>query len=312
MFDYVVPHGRQVVYTALTAIFLEALVEIILSETLGFCVGVRQVVDLAHECLKKASQKNIPAYSIGWFIHNQRVVKQLSELGLRHIEQPEDAPAGVALVRAHGITDELRNRFIQAGFELIDGTCRNVEYSQKIIRDVNKDDHIVIAGIAGHSEVTALSGVQDNDGVVIPSFVVQNTQDVNNLPHIGGRWVLMTQTTLPASEYKNILQAMKQKFGDSMIIGNHLCAGALRRNKALIDLCGQVEAVIVVGGKNSANTTALAHLVEDNGLPAFHVESAEEVTEQMRCYSIVGLTAGTSTPQSDIDEVYKALKGEML
>ncbi|HOX08679.1 MAG TPA: 4-hydroxy-3-methylbut-2-enyl diphosphate reductase [Planctomycetota bacterium] len=283
--------------------------EVILSKSMGFCMGVKQVVDLAHECLRLAAEQGVPAYSIGWFIHNQRVVNQLAVLGLRHIEKPTDGKPGVALIRAHGITDTLRQSFLEAGFTLIDGTCRNVQASQTIIRDTDRSDHVVIAGIAGHSETIALAGVKDAGGNFIACHVVQNTDDVHDLPDAQGTWILMTQTTLPASEYKAILQAMKDKYGPSLVVGNHLCPGALRRNKALDELCSQVEAVVVVGGKNSANTMALVRLVEEHGKQAFHVESASEVTDAMRAFSRMGLTAGTSTPQSDIDEVHRALKG---
>lgn len=283
--------------------------EVIRSKTMGFCMGVKQVVDLAHECLRIAKDKGVPAYSIGWFIHNQRVVKQLADLGLRHIERPEEGVPGVALIRAHGITDVLRQEFIDAGYELIDGTCRNVASSQSIIRNTGKNTLVVVAGIAGHSEVVALSGVTTTENTLIPTVVVQSVNDVQNLPDDPKTVILMTQTTLPALDYRAILQAMKDKYGTALRIGNHLCAGALRRNKALLELCETVEAIVVVGGKNSANTAALVRLVEEFGLPAFHVESALEITEEMRSFNRVGLTAGTSTSQHDIDDVYSELKG---
>ena len=283
--------------------------EVIRSKTMGFCMGVRQVVDLAHECLRIAEEKGVPAYSIGWFIHNQRVVKQLADLGLRHIEKPEEGEPGVALIRAHGITDALRQKFIDAGYELIDGTCRNVVSSQSVIRNTSENALVVIAGIAGHSEVVALSGVTSAEHALIPSVVVQSAEDVQYLPSNPQIVILMTQTTLPALDYRAILQAMKDRYGSTLRIGNHLCAGALRRNKALIELCEAVDAVVVVGGRNSANTAALVRLVEEYPLPAFHVESAQEITEDMRSFARVGLTAGTSTSQRDIDEVFSALKG---
>ena len=286
--------------------------EVVQSKTMGFCMGVSRVVDLAHTCFTVAAEKHLPVYSIGWFIHNQGVMEDFAMKGMKHIERPEDGPPGVGLIRAHGIPDPLRKAFIDAGFTLIDGTCRNVENSQNIIRSVSDRTTVVVAGIVGHSEVVALSGVWNKTGKIVPCLMVQSVEDVEKLPPPKGKYLLMTQTTLPSMQYKDILQAMKDRFGQKFTIGNHLCPGALRRNKALEELCGQVEAVVVVGGRISANTISLVKIVKEHGLPAWHVESASEVTDDMRAFSRVGLTAGTSTPQTDIEAVLCALKGERL
>ncbi len=284
--------------------------EVILSKSLGFCSGVAHVIGLAEECFRIAAEKQLPVYSIGWFIHNQRVVDSFIARGMRHIEHPGGGLPGVALIRAHGIPDILRKSFEDAGYILVDGTCHNVAYSQNIIRNVPVGTTIVIAGIVGHSEVVALSGLWDGAGKLVPVSVVQSAQDVVSLPDQLGEYLLMTQTTLPAIQYKEIFNAMKDRFGQRLTIGNHLCPGALRRNKALIDLCAQVEAVVVVGGLKSANTTALAKIVAGQGLPVWHIESAHGVVPEMMVFKRIGLTAGTSTPQNDIDAVFNALKGE--
>jgi (E)-4-hydroxy-3-methyl-but-2-enyl pyrophosphate reductase len=285
-------------------------VEVILSKSLGFCSGVGHVIGLAQECFRIAAEKQLPVYSIGWFIHNQRVVDSFIAKGMRHIEHPEDGLPGVALIRAHGIPDTLRKSFFDAGYFLVDGTCHNVGYSQNIIRNIQVGTTIVIAGIVGHSEVVALSGLCDSAGSLVPVSVVESAQDVTLLPDRLGEYVLMTQTTLPAIQYKEIFNAMRERFGTRLTIGNHLCPGALRRNKALIELCAGVEAVVVVGGLKSANTTALAKIVTEQGLPVWHIESAQAVIPEMRIFKRIGLTAGTSTPKDDIDDVYRALKGE--
>ncbi len=284
--------------------------EVIRSKSIGFCAGVSHVIKLADDCFRVAAEKQLPVYSIGWFIHNQRVVNEFIRRGMKHIERPEDGEPGVALIRAHGIPDKLRNEFIRAGYTLVEGTCRNVKYSQNFIRSITSGAHIVVAGIEGHSEVVALSGLWDGFGQNISVSVVQSADDVDNLPSFDGEYILMTQTTLPGVQYKEIINAMRDRFGSKVTIGNHLCPGALRRNKALIELCGEVDAVVVVGGKTSANTMALATIVTEQGLPVWHVESADEVSDDMRKFSRIGLTAGTSTPQSDIDAVYEILKGE--
>jgi 4-hydroxy-3-methylbut-2-enyl diphosphate reductase len=278
---------------------------------MGYCNGVSHVIDKAWECLRLAKESNLPAYSIGWFIHNPTVVARFERAGMRHINDPGDGPPGIALIRAHGIADPLRHRFEQAGFTLIDGTCGTVAYSQRLIRRVDPSIRVVILGLHGHSEVTALSNVWDEHKQVIPVHVVETEEDVDALPDFGQDHVLlMAQTTFPQVQYDVLSLAMQKRFGDRLQMGNRLCPTTFRRHEAIASLCKRVEAVIVVGGKMSANTTSLVHLVKKKGLPVWHIESAKEIPAAIFSYRKVGVTAGTSTPPEDIEEVISALEAQ--
>lgn len=282
--------------------------EVVLSSSIGFCAGVAQVIKLANECLEAGMQERLPVYSIGSFIHNPRVMASFASRGLQEIHLPVHAVPGIALIRAHGITDHLRCGFLEAGFRLVDGTCRNVQYSQQIIRTVDVNDHVVVAGIAGHSEVVALSGLYNSLGTFVPVEVVGSVSDVASLQWESGRIIFMTQTTMPANSYQAILHAMKERFSGRLEIGNHLCPGAIRRNRSVEELCFAVDALVVVGGKGSANTTALADMGREHGLAVWHIESAEEIEQNMFEFDRIGLTAGTSTPREDIEAVKNALE----
>ena len=109
--------------------------------------------------------------------------------------------------------------------------------------------------------------------------------------------------------YDEILEALKRRYAERLKVGNRLCPTTYRRHSALLELCQEVDAVVVVGGKMSANTTALTHLVEKNKLPVWHVESYKELPSEIFTYSKVGVTAGTSTPDEDIEEVIAHLMG---
>jgi 4-hydroxy-3-methylbut-2-enyl diphosphate reductase len=279
------------------------------SAIMGYCNGVAHVINLAHECIRIAKAADLPAYSIGWFIHNPTVVEQFSQAGMRHIETPEDGPPGVALIRAHGIGDSLRERFERAGYRLIDGTCGTVAYSQRMIRNSDPSWHVVLAGLADHSEVKALANVWDAEGETIPVSIVEHEHMVDDLPAFGDDTVLlMAQTTFPSVTYEKITQRMQYRFCDRLKMGNRLCPITSRRHEAINQLCGKVDAVIVIGGKMSANTASLARLVEQRGLPVWHIEHAHEIPDEIYQFPRVGITAGTSTPPEDIDAVYEALK----
>ncbi len=276
---------------------------------MGYCNGVAHVIEMAEKCLALAKAEQLPAYSIGWFIHNPNVVKRFTESGMQQIEHPSDGPPGIALIRAHGIGDPLRTEFVKAGFKLLDGTCGTVAYSQRMIRNMKSSSHIVISGLLGHSEVSALSNVWDKSHQIVPVSIVQTPDDVDSLPLFGSDTVVfMTQTTFPLVSYDVIKSRMEEKYGPRLQIGNRLCPTTSRRLEAINMLCSKVDAVIVIGGKMSANTTALATLVNKRGLPVWHIEDAHEIPDEIFTYQRVGITAGTSTPPEDIDSVYQVLK----
>ena len=211
--------------------------EVVLSSSIGFCAGVAQVIKLANECLDAGLHEGLPVYSIGSFIHNPRVMASFASRGLLQIHGPEGVKPGIALIRAHGITDTLRLAFIDAVFRLVDGTCRNVQYSHHIIPSVEEGRHVGGAGIAGRSEVIALSGLRNFRGEQVPVEVVGSVHDVSTLHWSNGRILCMTQTTMPANSYQEIMHAMKERFGDRLEIGNHLCPGAIRRKRSVEELC---------------------------------------------------------------------------
>lgn len=279
------------------------------SQIMGYCNGVAHVIELAKECLRIAKERDLPAYSIGWFIHNPTVVERFVQAGMQHIDTPQDGPPGIALIRAHGIGDPLRQQFEQSGFTLIDGTCGTVAYSQRMIRNVDPRTHVVVIGLKGHSEVAALSNVWNDAKQLVPVLVVENRKDIEALSDFGDSTVLlMAQTTFPQLHYEELKSMMQDKYGSRLKMGNRLCPTTFRRHEAIAHLCTKVDAVIVIGGRMSANTTSLVHLVEEKGLPVWHIESVREIPREIFTFQRVGVTAGTSTPPEDIDAVIAALE----
>jgi 4-hydroxy-3-methylbut-2-enyl diphosphate reductase len=284
-------------------------VVVIRSQSMGYCSGVSQVIEKAKEALALAKTKNVPAYSIGWFIHNPSVVNSFQQKGMNSIESPDGHLPGVALIRAHGIGDPLRKAFIDAGFTLIDGTCPTVAYSQRLIRTSDPSWNIVIIGQKGHSEVVALSRVWNKEHQLVDVTIIESEEEFLSLPSYEDQSVfLMVQTTFNHLLYEKLKQMMSDKYGSRLIMGNKLCPTTARRHKAVLELCKEVDAVIVVGGKMSANTRSLAQLVERQQLPVWHIETVNDLPSEIRKFAVVGVTAGASTPNEDIDEVIQTLE----
>ncbi len=275
---------------------------------MGYCNGVSQVIRYAQDVVDRARREGKRAYSIGWFIHNPSVVNHFISQGMEHIDSPEGHEPGIALIRAHGIADDLRERFEQAGYTLVDGTCGTVAHSQSLIREVGESDHILIIGLHNHSEVKALSRVRGVSGRFVPVQIVQSVDEVDLLdipPQ--GKIVTVVQTTFEHELFHQILERLHHVFSDRIVQANILCPSTKRRHDSLLAMLEKVEAVLVVGGKMSANTRALAELVESRKVPVWHIEDASQIPHQIYQYHSVGITAGTSTPEQDIRAVADTL-----
>lgn len=286
---------------------------VIRSQVLGYCNGVSRVIELAQECIDRAHDEGVNAYTIGWFIHNPNVVARFADQGMIHINSPLGVTPGIALIRAHGITDTLRNEFLKAQFTLIDGTCGTVAYSQQLVRDVKDNQQVIIIGLKNHSEVIALSGVLDKKNNIVPVTVIETEEDLS-LMHIppSKELLIVVQTTFESDSYIHLLNLLKETYGQRVVIANRLCPSTKRRHDALLEMMKIVDAVLVVGGKMSANTAALAQLVIAGGVPVWHIEDKTEIPKEIYMYEKVGVTAGTSTPEEDIRAIIEELRGSTV
>ncbi len=285
--------------------------QVLQSKVLGYCNGVSRVIDLAQQCINLAKEKGLNAYTIGWFIHNSHVVSHFMSQGMNYISSPKGVVPGIALIRAHGIPDLLRNEFIEAGFILIDGTCGTVSYSQQLIRNVKENQKVVIIGLKKHSEVVGLSGVMNDKGLVVPVIVVEKEEDLSQIAaHETKDLLIIVQTTFETELYNSILEELIKRYPHKIVIGNKLCPSTKRRHDALINLMKEVDAILIVGGRMSANTAALAQIVKEGGIPVWHIEDKDEIPPEIFQFKKVGVSAGTSTPQEDIRAIIDILKGD--
>ena len=274
--------------------------KVIRANEMGMCFGVKDALNIAHS-LQDPTETAIH----GELVHNEEVLKDLSNRGFqmspesRRTELPESPKM---LVTAHGISDKERERLRVAGKDLIDTTCPLVRRVHLAARNLEKRGFfVVVIGKPNHVEVQGI--IEDLNNYV----VVQNIDDVYayEADQIG---VICQSTTAPVDAAK-IRKAIEAKNPDKEIrFVDTICEPTRIRQEANEELLGKIEALVVVGGKNSNNTKQLVHLAEERGIPALHVQTAADLDRQwFEPYSVVGLTAGTSTLDGTIEGVYEAL-----
>lgn len=274
---------------------------IIRAEEMGMCFGVRDALKLA-EAIEDPSQVTIH----GELVHNPAVIRRLAEAGFR--QSPEGdrdppPPTPLVLITAHGVSDAARRRLGIAGKGLIDATCPLVRRVHEAARELEAEGrHVLLIGKPGHVEVR---GVAED---LRRCDVIGEVDDVRSFE--AKRLGIVCQTTMPPDVVGAVCDRIRQlnPRADIRLIDT-VCLPTRMRQRAMLDLVGRVEAVVVVGGRNSNNTRRLVELCRQHQTPAHHVESASDLEPGwFEGVSTVGLTAGTSTLDETIDEVQRALE----
>jgi len=277
--------------------------KVVLAKTAGFCMGVKNAMEMV---LKAIHENHVNIYTYGPLIHNPQVMDLLQERGIRVLhegEKPKTPGAGLVVIRAHGIPPEERQSLEATGARIIDATCVRVARVQAIIRRfATKGYATIIVGDADHPEVRGLMGHTDGRG-----FVVSNLEEVANLPELD-QVIVVAQTTQSAGHFQDLAQAITARFPGAEI-RHTICDATANRQAEIGELARQVEALVVVGGRNSGNTQRLVQISQATGLPTYHVENEQELDiKDLSRYRTVGVTAGASTPHWLIGNVVSTLK----
>ena len=288
--------------------------QVIKSKLIGYCHGVDKTIALANNCLKKAKKEHLPAYSIGELIHNADTVQEFRDKGLEIISDPSEAEKGVALIRAHGIPDELRKRFLDLGFILLDSTCDNIKKTREMMRKAFKKKHLlVVMGKKSHAESKCLMGTLAEDGKQMGQILISSEEDLVKLKEFPKDIPLsiFTQSTFPEELYVKLKDMISDNFRN-VFSENKLCQACIIRKHKGLELAKTVDAVVVVGGKDSENTQNLAQFLRQGSKPVFFVQNASEITssliEELKSMNKIGICSGTSTPYKVIEEVCSKLE----
>ena len=279
--------------------------QIIKSEVMGFCFGVRRAVETAESALQKYGKG---VYSLGPLIHNENALKELKEKGLLIADEKEISTikdGSVVIIRAHGVAPDLIETLKNKKCTVIDATCPRVKANQKMVsRYTSADDYIILTGDKNHGEVIGLAGYAKSNFIQIQNY--DEAEKVQLPSNLKGQIVLLSQTTYNPLEFSKIESLLKSRF-PQIKVQNTICPATEERQNALLDLCSKVDALIVIGGKNSANTKRLCQTAKENCKFALHIQDESEIPDEIRKYEKIGITAGASTPDKIISLVETAL-----
>ena len=274
--------------------------KVILAKSAGFCMGVRRAVETTLDVIQK---EDTGVSTLGPLIHNPQVLNLLEERGVRVLRDIPEKESGTVIIRAHGVPPVHKEKLRMSGARVMDATCPHVVKVQVIIKKYLKQGYAtVIIGDRNHAEVEGLMGFAGSLGQV-----VSNREDINDL-HLEAPYIIVSQTTQDKTTFEELSQLILKRFPGGKIF-NTICDATHKRQEEVRSLCNDVEAMVVVGGKNSANTQRLAEIAEDMGCPVFLVETEEELDlGEVAKYECVGVTAGASTPTWMISRIVRILE----
>ncbi len=274
--------------------------KILLAKSAGFCMGVKRAIDMAYSA---ANEANGEVYTHGPLIHNPQELDRLDGDGIKWLDEDADIPNETVIVRAHGVAPNVLARISAAASNLVDATCPKVSAIHERIEDFSRQGFdVVIAGDPDHPEVVGLVG-----HVVTKSYVLRSADEVDTLPELE-KLVLVAQTTQDVENYEQIRARILERFPDARALST-ICSATTRRQTEVRRMVDEVDAMVVIGGRNSANTKRLHAICQEGGIDAYLVESASELPlEKLKTASVVGVTAGASTPRWVIKEVLETLE----
>jgi len=276
--------------------------KILITQSAGFCFGVKRAISIADETATKGG--NEPIHSLGPIIHNPQAVERLEQKGIRVVGRVEDITCGKAIIRSHGVTRSDRAVLEKNRITIVDATCPFVTKAQDYARMLSQEGYaVIVVGDPNHPEVkgiisyiaeevsvfTSIEGMRNAKGGQKVGIVAQTTQSFDNLRVF-------------------VVEAMK-RFQEVRVF-NTICNATKLRQEESTGLAGKADVMFVLGGYNSANTRRLAEICSEINPCTRHIETEYEVTQPMiKDASVVGVTAGASTPQWIIDGLVERLKG---
>ncbi len=279
----------------------EKKVQITVAKSAGFCPGVKSAIDKVLELSKQRTKK---IYTLGPLIHNRQVIETLKEKNIDSIDSPEEITDTdcIVVIRAHGIPPVEEARLRSIGCEVVDATCPLVKRAQEKIRIYALQGYdTIIVGDKKHAEITGLLGYTEGRGRVI-----SGPEEVAELPHFD-KLNVVAQTTQEPEVFAKAAELLKEK-AETLVVSNTICHPTTHRQKETVEMSKSSDLVIVVGGKNSANTTRLFQIAERLSKKAVHIEKTDDLNKKMfNGVKSVFITAGASTPSWMIENVAEAV-----
>ena len=281
--------------------------EVVLAKSSGFCFGVKRAVDRVYEQL--AENKKI--YTYGPIVHNDDVVADLEEKGVKVLNTKEELTElteGSVVIRAHGVPKEIYEIMEQKNIECIDATCPFVKRIHKIVEKESAEGRrIIVIGNAKHPEVEGIRG-----WCKTPATVIESREEA--LQFNGSKddkYCVVSQTTFNYKKFQELVEIICKK-GYDIIVLNTICNATEERQTEARAIAKEAEAMIVIGGRSSSNTQKLFEICKMECENTYYIQTLDDLdVHSLQSVSCVGITAGASTPNNIIEEVQKNVRNEL-
>lgn len=278
--------------------------EVILAKTAGFCFGVKRAVDTVY---KEAGKKNV--YTYGPIIHNSEVVNDLKKKGVEVINSREELEAleeGTVIIRSHGVAREIYDLIHEKGLELVDATCPFVRKIHKIVEKAGNDgDQVIIVGSEQHPEVQGIKGWCTGEVHIISDAEQFEGIDLNKPT------TLVSQTTFNYKKFQDLVEIIKKK-EYNICISNTICNATEERQNEARRIARRADAMIVIGDSSSSNTRKLYEICKTECQETFYIQTLSGLElDKLESSDCIGITAGASTPNNIIEEVYTNVRRKL-
>ncbi|MEY8390792.1 4-hydroxy-3-methylbut-2-enyl diphosphate reductase [Lachnospiraceae bacterium] len=281
--------------------------EVILAKSAGFCFGVKRAVDTVYRQTKHGGK----IYTFGPIIHNEEVVKDLEAKGVRVVETAEalkNCGDGTVIIRSHGVGKNIYDLLRAEQIPYVDATCPFVRKIHRIVEKYSSQDcHVVIIGNENHPEVEGIKGWSSSSG----TSVVSSAEEAEKFTLEEEKTVcIVSQTTFNNKKFQELVEIFEKK-GYDIIVLNTICNATQERQNEAKKIASEVEAMIVVGGKNSSNTQKLFEICKKECENTCYIQTLGDLDlSKLQSINSVGITAGASTPNKIIEEVQKNVRNE--
>ena len=275
--------------------------EVIVAKTAGFCFGVERAVNQVYDQIKN---ENGPIYTLGPIIHNEEVVRDLEEKGVKVLNSENEIltlTEGTVIIRSHGVGKHIYDMLKAQGVQIVDATCPFVKKIHRIVQEQNlQGRRVIIIGDENHPEVEGIKGWGD-----ARTMVVKNEEQMEKLPSFTGeKLCIVSQTTFNYNKFKDLVEKFEKKGYDILVL-NTICNATQERQVEAERIASQVDAMIVIGGKNSSNTRKLYEICQKECKDTYYIQTLDDLNpESVNSVRSVGITAGASTPKKIIEEVH--------
>ena len=270
-----------------------------LAKTSGFCMGVKRAMQIALETAQKTDSK---VYTCGPLIHNPQAIEYLKEQGVETSSDWRQIREGTVIIRAHGMPRENIDEIESKGLKTVDATCPHVKTSQKHIKKYSELGYFIyIIGDHDHPEILSLQSFAKD-------FQVIGNLDAAKAVSHKDKIMVISQTTFNADEYKNISECLKANANEAVIC-NSICQATSLRQNEIKQLASEADAVVIVGGKSSANTKRLAQIASEICPNTKHIETEAELNpKDFEGCKTIAVSAGASTPDFITNKVIEYLE----